>query len=97
MTRPLALAALLLVAGCAAEPPPPATAVARPVPPGQWERAPTSSLPDASQRLQYMGQGRFGVMGGAGGNQGMTLPGRSGPGLQQNLRVRDVTTVQPSQ
>lgn len=80
----LALAALALLAGCGDPPPPVSTAATGRAPaPENWERAPTSRLPDSTQRLQYFGQGAFGVENPSSPRQPAgTLPGRGGTGRQ---------------
>ena len=90
----LAFAALALLAGCGDPPPPVSTASTGRAPaPANYERAPTSRLPDSTQRLQYFGGGNFGVenptspMRPAG-----TLPGRGGTG-RAGMTYGDVQSV----
>lgn len=90
----LALAALALLAGCGDPPPPVSTASTGRAPaPANYERAPTSRLPDSTQRLQYFGGGNFGVENPTSPRQPAgTLPGRGGTG-RPGMSYGDVQSV----
>ncbi len=93
MRLPL-LAALALLAACSDPPPPVSTAsIGRAPAPQNWERAPTSRLPDSTQRLQYFGQGAFGVENPTSPvRPAGTLPGRGGTG-RTGMTYQDVQSV----
>lgn len=91
----LALAACAaILAGCGDPPPPVSTASTGRAPaPENWERAPTSRLPDSTQSLQYFGQGAYGVENRSSGRSAPgALPGRGSTG-RAGTSYSDVQSV----